>query len=82
MSQVQVRLTPILLVLLLAAGGSGCSVLNFTTEMDVMATSTLDSVRVYQDAGLTSDGVNWGRTGHRFGPIGTGQCGAVPPGPL
>ncbi|MDB4787166.1 trypsin-like peptidase domain-containing protein [Flavobacteriales bacterium] len=63
MSQVQVRLTPILLVLLLAAGGSGCSVLNFTTEMDVMATSTLDSVRVYQDAGLTSDGVNWGERG-------------------
>lgn len=63
MSAIQARLAPILLVLLLAVGGSGCSVLNFTTDMDVVATSTLDSVRVYQDAGLTSDGVNWGERG-------------------
>ncbi len=63
MSTIPARLAPILLVLLLAAGGTGCSVLNFTTDMDVVATSTLDSVRVYQDAGLTSDGVNWGERG-------------------
>ena len=31
--------------------------------MQVVATANMDSVRVYQDAGLTSDGVNWGERG-------------------
>jgi len=57
------RTLPFLFVLALAVGSTGCSVLNFTTDMDVVATPALDSVRVYQDAGLTSDGVNWGERG-------------------
>lgn len=53
------RILPFILILILAAASTGCSVLNFTTDMDVVTTSELDSVRVYQDGGLTSDGVNW-----------------------
>ena len=62
MTRPLVRLLPLLLAVVIV-GGSGCSVLNFTTDMDVVATPALDSVRVYQDAGLTSDGVNWGERG-------------------
>lgn len=57
------RASPVFFIALLAVGATGCSVLNFTTDMDVVATPALDSVRVYQDAGLTSDGVNWGERG-------------------
>ncbi|MGB1073603.1 MAG: S1C family serine protease [Flavobacteriales bacterium] len=57
------RALPVLFIVLLAVGGTGCSVLNFTTDMVVVATPALDSVRVYQDAGLSSDGVNWGERG-------------------
>ncbi len=63
MTPFSARLSRNLLMVLLAIGGSGCSVLNFTTDMSVVATPSLDSVRVYQDAGLTSDGVNWGERG-------------------
>ena len=57
------RLPVVLIIGALAIGGTGCSVLNFTTDMQVVATANMDSVRVYQDAGLTSDGVNWGERG-------------------
>ena len=57
------RLPVVLIIGALALSGTGCSVLNFTTDMHVVATANMDSVRVYQDAGLTSDGVNWGERG-------------------
>ena len=52
------------MILLLVLAGTGCSVLNFTTDMDVVSTPNIeDDVRVYQDAGLTSSGVTWGERG-------------------
>ena len=57
------RLPVVLIIGALAIGGTGCSVLNFTTDMQVDATANMDSVRDYQDAGLTSDGMNWGERG-------------------
>lgn len=51
---------PLFLLVFLA---TGCSVLNWTTDMDVIATTEADSVVVYRDAGLTGNGANWSEAG-------------------